>query len=528
MLAGLALAVRVAHIGILSGHPLFDAPVIDARWHHLWAGLVADGSPLAYAPFFRAPLYPWLLGALYSVTGTSIAAGVLLSALIAATSTALLHRAALRAAGPTAAAVCAALWAVWGTDVLLSTSLLITPLYILLLLAAFLAAEARRTSSWPLLGLAAAARPTALLALPALWVGHRPGIRAALLFAVPILAVWGANALSGDPLTVLSSQGGVNLYIGNGPDADGVTAFAPVPADSISVDTGGMPYSDNVQMAALAGYRAAGGSRSASPSAVSSWWTGRTLSHVVSRPLRWLGLEARKLLFLLSPVEVPSNYDPYYMRELSPVLAILVWPPPLSAPLLLLWLLVPGALAVTLRGGASRTAMLALAWAGLLALAPMLFFVTARMRLPMVPFLLLWAVACASRSPGLSLKLAPAGLAAAVLLSLATAGGGRSAGVNMEFYDGLAHYRAGRPAEARELFLQAVQRGSDTQAYDLNRTEAMYNLGLLAAREGRWEEAASWWRAVLRSRPGHRGAGRALDLLHGEGGSGVDPCGRGG
>jgi len=489
--------------------------VIDARWHHLWAGLVADGSPLAYAPFFRAPLYPWLLGAVYSVTGSSVTAGVLLSALMAAASTALLHRTALRAAGPTAAAVCAALWAVWGTDVLLSTSLLITPLYILLLLAAFLAAEARRTASWPLLGLAAAARPTALLALPALWARKRPGVRGALLFAVPVLAVWGANALSGDPLTVLSSQGGVNLYIGNGPEADGVTAFAPVPADSISVDSDGMPYRDNVQAAALAGYRAARG-RPASPSAVSAWWTRRTLAHVVSHPLRWLGLEARKLLFLLSPVEVPSNYDPYYMRDVSPVMALLVWPPPLSVPLLLLWLMVPGALAVTLRGGAPRTAMRALAWAGLLALGPMLFFVTARMRLPMVPFLMLWAVACASRAPGLSLRLAPAGLAAAVLLSLATAGGARRAGVNMEFYDGLAHYRAGRPSEARELFLQAVQRGSDTEAYDLNRTEAMYNLGLLAAREGRWEEAASWWRAVLRSRPGHRGAGRALDLLQGE------------
>jgi hypothetical protein len=475
--------------------------------------MVADGSVLAYAPFFRAPLYPWLLGAVYSLAGTSVTAGALLSALMAAASTALLHRAALRAAGAGPAAVCAGLWALWGTDVMISTSLLIAPLYTALLLAAFLAGEGGRTSAWPLVGLAAAARPTGLLVLPAMLARRRPGVRGLLLLAAPVLVVWGANALSGDPLTVLSSQGGVNLYIGNGPDADGTTAFAPVPADAAGEPGDGLPYHDNVRTAALAGYMSAHPGARPAPSDVSAWWTARTLRHVAARPGRWLALEARKLLFLLSPVEVPSNYDLYYMRAASPVLAALAWPPPLSLPLLLLWLLVPGALVVTVRGGAHPTALRALAWAGLLALAPMLFFVTARMRLPMVPFLLLWAVPCAAVSPGLSLKLAPAGLAAAVLLSLATADGARRAGVNMEFYDGLAHYRAGRAEEARVLFLRAVERSAGVRGYDLNRTEAMYNLGVIAAREGRLGDAASWWRSVLRIRPGHRAAAAGLEAL---------------
>ncbi len=528
LLAALALGVRVAHIALISGHPLFQSPVIDAQWHHLWAGMVAEGSPLAYAPYFRAPLYPWLLGAVYAVAGSSVTAGVLLSAALATGSTALLHRAALRAGGARTAAACAMLWALWGTDILLSTSLLIAPLYVSLLLASFLACEKRGEAAWPLLGLAAAARPTALLALPALFRGRRPGLRALLLLAVPVFVVWGANAVSGDVLTVLSSQGGVNLYIGNGSGADGVTAFAP-PAPGDAPATGdGLPYRDNVQTAARAAYLDAHPGAPPAPSDVSAWWTVRTFRHIASHPLRWLGLEARKLLFLLSPVEVPGNYDLYYVRGLSPVLGALVWPPPASLPMLLLWLLVPGALAVTLRGKAPRTALRALTWAGLLALAPMVFFVTARMRLPMVPFLLLWAVACCARAPGLSLKLAPAGLAAAVLLSLATASGARRAGVNMEFYDALAHYRAGRPEEARGLFLRAVQRGVETEAYDLNRTEAMYNLGVMAAREGRLEEAASWWRAVLDVQPEHPAAREALRRLRESGGAGVDPSRRGG
>jgi hypothetical protein len=502
--------------------PLFSQPVVDARWHHLWAGLVAGGDPLAYAPFFRAPLYPWTLGGLYSLTGPSVAAGAFLSALVAAATVAVLHRAALRVTGGrAAAAACAALWALWGTDVMVSTSLLIAPLYILLLLGAFHAAETGRRSSWALLGLAAAARPTALLALPAMARRARPGVLAAALLAAPISLVWAANALAGDPLTVLSSQGGVNLYIGNGPEADGITAFAPVPASANREPEDGLPYHDNVQTAARAGYLAAGGDPDAPPSRVSSWWAGRTLEAVAEDPVRWLGLEARKLLYLLSPVEVPGNYDPYYLRGLSPVLAALVWPPPVSGPMILLWLLVPGAVAVTLRGRAPGPALRALAWAGLLAAGVMAFFVTARLRLPLVPFLLLWAVACVRRAPRLSARLAPAGLAAGLLLSAVTAGDARRAGVNMEFYDGLAHWRAGRRGEARALFLEAVEEASGAE-YDVNRTEAMYNLGVIAARSGRLEEAASWWRAVLQRQPGHAAAAAGLRALEGPGG-GVDP-----
>jgi len=515
--------VRVAHLLLMRGRPLFWEPVVDARWHHLWAGLVARGNPLAYAPFFRAPLYPWTLGGVYAATGQSVVAGAALSAVLAAAAVAVLHRAALRVVGYRgAAAACAAVWAVWGTDVLISTSLLIAPLYILLLLGAFHAAETGRRGAWALLGLAAAARPTALLALPAMARRARPGVLAAALLVAPISVVWAANALSGDPLTVLSGQGGVNLWIGNGPEADGITAFAPVPAPANTPPDDGLPYHDNVQTAARAGFEAGGGSADAPVSQVSSWWAVRTVRAVAEDPVRWIGLEARKLLFILSPVEVPGNYDPYYYRRLSTVMAVLLWPPPLSGPVLLLWLLVPGALVVTLRGKAPKPALRALAWAGLLALGVLAFFVTARLRLPMVPFLLLWAVACVRRAPRLSAMLAPAGLAAGLLLSAATAGDARSAGVNMAFYDGLAHWRAGRLEESRALFLRAVEHASEA-GYDVNRTEAMYNLGVIALRQGRREEAASWWRAVLERQPGHAGAARGLGALEAAGGGGVDP-----
>ena len=519
-----ALAVRLAHLAFLRGSPLFRCPVVDASWHHQWAELVAGGSPLAYAPYFRAPLYPWLLGAVYRLTGSSLIVGACLSALMAAVSTALLHRIALRASrSARVAAFCALAWALWGTDVLYSTSLLITPLYILLLLTAFLQTERRGISAWPALGLAAIARPTALLALPAMLARRRPGLRSVLLFLLPVLAVWAVNALAGDPLTIVSSQGGVNLYIGNSRDADGITPFAPLATGAVAVPDDDLPYHDNVETASRAGYVAAGGEAGDPPSRVSSYWMGQALASVGGSPGRWILLEARKLLHLLSPVEVPGNYDPYYMRRLSPVLAALVWPPPLFGPLLLLWLLVPGALVVTLRGEAPGTAMRALAWAGLLSLGSLLFFVTARMRLPLVPFLLVWAAASAARRSRLSLRLAPVGLAAGMLLSLVTSESVARSGVNMEFYDGLAHYRDGQPERARELFLAAVQRSSARRELDMNGTEALYNLGVIAARRGRMAEAASWWRAALRRQPGHPAASAALEALGDAGPAGVDP-----
>lgn len=506
--ASVSALLCAASLLFLSPHPLFRYPVVDAAWHHAWASRVASGDILVFAPYFRAPLYPWLLGMAYAVFGSGPFTGPVLSLLLTCTGTAVFHRLALRMMPAPWALASSLAWASWGVSVFYSTQLLIEPLYTTLLLTSLflLTGEGHDRAGWLVLGLAAVARPTALLLLPAAWfAAGRPRLRRMLPVLGPVAVVWLCNAMTGDPMNLLSSQGGINFYIGNCPGSDGRTAFAPVEVAGTASPTGD-GYVDNVELASRTAFPA-----ETDGSVVSSLWTARTLSGILADPAGWLALLGRKTVYLLSPAEIPGNYDPYYYRGISPVLRVLLTPPPAGLPLLLLWLLLPGALSVRGRGG--RAVSGAGSFGVLLAVGTLLFFVTARFRLPAVPFLLLWLTARASRSPRRALLLAPAGAAAGLLLGFLTVGTVRTSGVNMPFQDGCAHFQAGLYEESESLFLRALDLAMTRTDIDLNGADAMYNLGLLAARRGDVAEAAGWWRSALERRPGFLPASRALEAL---------------
>jgi hypothetical protein len=508
IVTGISAGLCTVSLLFIIGHPLFRYPVVDAAWHHEWASRVASGDFLAYAPFFRAPLYPWLLGLAYLLLGPGPFTGAILSILLTCSGAAVFHRLALRMMPPPWALASGLAWAMWGTSVFYSTQLLIEPLFITLLLASLLLLTGKRHgwAGWLALGLAAAARPSALLLVPAAWyAAGRPRLPRMLPVLAPVIAVWLCNALAGDPMTLISSQGGVNLYIGNSLRSDGRTAFAPLEVAGIESPEGG-GYVDNVHLASLAAFPDV-----PDGSGISSRWTGRTVSEVLSDPGGWLLLMGLKVVYFASPVEIPSNYDPYYYRSFSPLLRVLLQPPPAALPWLLLWVLLPGALLSGAGGG--RASAGAGRFGLILAAGTILFFVTARFRLPAAPFLLLWLAARISRAPRRALLLAPAGAAAGLVLGFLTAGTVRSSGVNMPFHDGCAHYSAGLYEEAETLFMMALDRSMARDDIDLNGADAMYNLGLLAARRDDMLQAAHWWSSALERRPGFLPARRALDAL---------------
>jgi hypothetical protein len=503
-----ALTVRLIHLLFVSGHPLASSPVVDARWHHLWAGLVSGGDLTPYAPFFRAPLYPWTLGLWYRVMGQEVITGSLLSILFGAFSAVIVYRIASVRMPRRWALAAGMIWAFWGTDVFYSGTLLITGLYTMLLLLSYQQLDSGSGKlGWLFLGLACIARPSAIVLVPLAFFIRRPGRLGTVLFILPVLAVWTVNLATGDPATVISNQGGINLYLGNGPDSDGYTAFATSGASRTQPDSL-LPYTDNVQQASRTGLPPDWtGSR------VSAHWTARALDHAAAHPLEILLLAGRKLIYLVSPVEIPSNYDPYYFRSMSPVLGLLLIPRPVGLPFLLLWILLPGALAAgALKGREIRL----LLWPSLLFLSVLPFFVTARFRLPAVPFILIFLLMRFSRKPRKGLLLAPAGAAVGILLSLLTWHTVSTGGVNMPFFDGIAHVESGDLDGARVHFLEAVTRASyRTDDIDMNRTDALFNLGVIALRQGFPDEAASWWRAALEYNPGFQPARDALWNLQG-------------
>ncbi len=487
--------------------PLGVYPVVDAKWHLEWAREVSRGNLFVYAPYFRAPLYPWLLGAWFFITGGGPVPGALFSMLCGAGTAVTVHRLALRHAGRRTALLAGALWSLWGTWLLYSGFMLIEPLYLLLLTGTFLWMDRSPDSRgpWLLLGLSSVARPGAVLLMPVSILLFRPRARAWPAFFIPLAAVWAVNALSGDPGTVISSQGGINLYIGSGPEADGITAFAP-PGGRVPRED--LPYVDNVWAASLAPLPP-----EASPSSVSSWWTDRTLEYVAREPLRTAALLAEKILHLISPVEQPCNYDVYYMRRISPPAGVLVTGPPVALPGILVWLLLPGALAA---GKPSLFEKRLLVWLAVLAAGLLPFFITARFRLPLIPFVLLLLIPRFARRPKAGLLMAPIGLLAGVGAALLTGPRVETAGVNMPFHHGMACYEAGDRDGARLLFLEAWDRASRrTDGIDLNGADALYNLGVMALEDGDEAEALFWFSEALRRDPGHPLSRSALSGLTG-------------
>ena len=63
---------------------------MDAAYHDEWARAIASGEAFIEGPYFRAPLYPWFLGAVYSLFGIDTLPPRILQAVIGSLSCGLL------------------------------------------------------------------------------------------------------------------------------------------------------------------------------------------------------------------------------------------------------------------------------------------------------------------------------------------------------------------------------------------------------------------------------------------------------
>ena len=191
-----------------------------------------DGGASAY----RAPAYPYLVGAVYAVTGspgerTRFAAARVVGAVLGAATVALIGLLALLLLGPAAALVAAGLAAVYPPLLVPSASLLSEALFLPLVLAAVLAVLMHRRAGqglrWViaagvLAGLVTLTRPNGLLMVAplvaALWLAPGPragrGREVAVLVACAalVIAPWTArNAVRFDAFVPVTTQSGYGL-----------------------------------------------------------------------------------------------------------------------------------------------------------------------------------------------------------------------------------------------------------------------------------------------------------------------------
>jgi 4-amino-4-deoxy-L-arabinose transferase-like glycosyltransferase len=386
-----AFALRAAYVVAVFDDPI-RYPVLDAHAYHEWALRILAGDWLGSDVYYQDPLYPFFLAGLYALFGPGTLAVALAQAALGAGTVSLLAALGWRlfGAGPAlTAGVLAALYApaLYYEALLLKAPLLLF-LFTALAFALVRAAESAHPGRWLVsglwLGLAALTRGNALLFLPGLWlwlacerrfsVGERA--RAAALATVGVLLVLlpvGLRnyAVAGD-LVWINSQGGQNFYIGNvRSNRSGIYQAPPF--------LRACPQHEERDFKRVAEAQLG---RTLRPSEVSSYWLGRGLEEIRADPVQFLRHSARKLAVLLNHYEVPDNYSYAFFAERVPFL---------RAPLPTFGVLLPLALCGAFFARRNRSALLLGTFVLCYAAGIVLFFNLSRLRLPMVPVMILFA-----------------------------------------------------------------------------------------------------------------------------------------
>lgn len=399
-----ALTVRLVYLAESRSSPFFDAPIVDAQTYVEQAAQIAGGQLLGPPePFWQPPLYPYFLGLIaraFPKPALFVAARVI-QALLAAASCVLLYQLCRRVGLASAGAWVALAFALYGPLVYFDGELLAvtleTFLYLGFLTALLAAQDASSRSAWIgaglVGGLCAVTRPNILLfiVLLPLWTRSTPHARTSsaerhqtrkleprwpfawvlLGVAVAVAPVTARNWIAGGEPVLISSNGGINFYIGNNARYDSTVAIHP-----------GHHWEELVLEPVREGHL--------SHAARSRYFFTKALSWAAAKPADYAGLLARKVWLLWSGPELKRNVNIHYARVHSRLLAALLWerviafPFGLVAPLALLGL----ALTARPRRPTVRLLRLFLATYGT---SVVLFFVTARYRAPMVPVLLIFA-----------------------------------------------------------------------------------------------------------------------------------------
>ena len=504
-----AVVLRLIYLIQLQASPYFAFEIMDAAIHDLWAKQMAAGERFSDTVYFRAPLYPWFLGWLYKLTGTNylLVRGIQLliggagCSLVYLIGRRLLHRTTAGIAG----LVAASYWVLIFFDAELLIPVIAVPLDLLVVWTLLRVDEdpsAKRIGLAGIaLGLAAIARPNVLLFAPlaAIWIWRGPGkaLKPAIIFTLgvllPILPVTARNVVVGGEPVLIASQAGVNLWIGNNPQSDGMHVYLP----GLTTSTDDI-YDGSAKLAE----REAG--RPLSPSEVSKHYSAKARGFIFGEPGKALGLFASKAAWFWSHREILNNKNLYVLAErYTPLLN---WLP------IGFWLVGPLGLAGLAAAIAGRTRWRWFpVWAFVLAYyaSVVLFFVNARFRVPIVPLLILLGAFAVERALSKEWKqlLAP-GIALLIGIGLAV-----RTPPGEEVLEALALEKLGamlfvqgKAEEAEQLLLEASERAPD-------QARILYTLARFYRERGDEAGSVETWKKLLAIEPNHPEALSTLGAL---------------
>jgi len=516
----IALAVRLAHIWQIRQAPFFTILMGDSRAYDDWAQRIARGDWLGHDVFYQAPLYPYLLGTFYAIAGRDLFMVRVGQAVIGSVSCVLLGLAGCRLFSRRAGVIAGLGLALYAPaiffDALVQKSVLdafFMCLTIWLLARLITGPQTRWAWFWTgiAMGGLSLTRENALVfvGVTLLWAlvrrqvppegairntaaaaGWRTEWRTRLAAAgmfmlgltIVLLPVAVRNSVVGGGFYLTTSQFGPNFYIGNNARADGTY---------MSLRFGrGAPEYEREDATALA-EEATG--RRLSPAEVSTYWTKRALSFVRADPLAWLKLLGRKFALLWNRSEMLDTESQETHAEWSTPLR-------LGGRLGHFGVLVPLALLGLILTWPLRDRLWVIyGISAAYAASVVMFYVFARYRYPLVPFLLLFAAAGLVESPrrlradARSLALAAAVLAAAVFVNRPM--------LDTELMRAITEHNLGAALQSDNRFDEAIQHYRRAVALKADYAPAYTNMGAALRAEGRLSDAVTAYEHALAIQP---------------------------
>jgi tetratricopeptide (TPR) repeat protein len=389
-IVALALIVRAVYLLQVRGHLFFNG-YADSQFYHQWARHIVEGDAEPKT-FYMGPLYAHLMSFFYRLFGPHPHVVLWFQVLLGSVSCGLIYILARLTFDRRVGLLAALMGVFYAVEIFYEGALLMATLlyalYLTLLIVLFFALRGEKGIFWILpgllLGLAALGRANVLLYLPVLLVGifllasrakgGRVGaIPAALCLVLGVVAVilpvTVRNYVVEKDLVLISSNFGMNFFIGNNPDA---RAYYEKPR--------GLDLNEDQDGAKLAQMLA---QRKLKPSEVSSFWLRRGLSFISAQPAAFFKLTLSKILLFWNAYEAPQveNFD--FFRRFSSLLRL---------PLLNFALLGPlGLLGMALSLSRWKEVFFPLTFILTMMVSTVFFFVLSRLRLPICAPLMVFA-----------------------------------------------------------------------------------------------------------------------------------------
>ncbi|MDZ7859262.1 MAG: tetratricopeptide repeat protein [Candidatus Krumholzibacteriota bacterium] len=520
-----AVLVRAVYLIQLGKSDLQWLLPLDMRFYRELAEGLSAGASMPGGALSFNPLYPLILSAIFRVAGNGLLVPRIIQALLGVI-TIYLHYVAGKdimknskgtgtRAGEQAGIFAAATALLYPHFLLYEASLLATSFVTLIFISSFIIAlridlhisgitefkiktgNGRKYSAGFLLGvlmgIGALGRPNLFFILiPAVivWLFFRRTrtdngrkaavfcfVGTAIILSLPIAF----NAVRTGRLIPVTSHGGINFYIGNRPEADGVYK----PPDGMRADMRGLLEDAKKRARELSNEELTG-------EEVSEYWFGRTVDGIREDPSRWLKLLGRKLLLFWNKAEIPDVIDISFYKESCPVMRLLFIPFSFISVLAVMGL----AVIFIIR----RNRALFTVFTGSSVFSVIIFYINSRYRVVSVPVLILsasvffsWATHQVRRRRWKNLTLA-AFIAPALFFAVVNRDMVQINRSAMYGFLGNQYILRGNEEKAEKAYHRAYQ-------LDPERVEARINYARILSRRGKFGRAITLYESAFKEFP---------------------------